>query len=224
MDNLALSYVICLFFSLTASPSVVRLLFMKVIGLTGIFGSGKSTVAGFTKKMGAVVIDADKIVHQLYLPEAEGARRVVSLFGPGMLDTDGRLDRQKLAETVFADKDALAKLNAAIHPLVVQQIKTLLADYNRRRGDTIVVIEAPLLIEAGLVPLTDEVWVTTAPRDTIFRRLNRKYGMPYPAVLARIRAQLPVREQLRHATQVINTDTSPERLKAKVSRLWKKTI
>lgn len=193
---------------------------MKIIGLTGIFGSGKSTVASFLGEMGASVIDADKIVHELYLPEGEGFRAVFSLFGASILDVDGHLDRRKLAKTVFADNESRTKLNAAIHPLVVRQVKALLAEH-RRHHTQIVVVEAPLLIEAGLVPLMDEIWVTTAPREVIFRRLNRKCNMPCSAVLARIHAQLPVQKQLKYATRVINTDTTPELLKSKIGRLWR---
>ncbi len=194
---------------------------MKIIGLTGIFGSGKSTVGGFLGELGAAVTDVDAIVRQLYQPKAEGFRRVISLFGTEVLDADGYLNRNILAGIVFADKAARAKLNAAIHPLVLQETKALLADH-RRRHTSVAVVEAPLLIEAGWVPMVNEVWVTTAPREIIFRRLSQKCGMPPSSVLARIHAQLPVREQIRYATHVINTDTSLERLKTKVKRLWQK--
>ncbi|MCL2149724.1 MAG: dephospho-CoA kinase [Dehalococcoidia bacterium] len=197
----------------------VRLLNVKVIGLTGIFGSGKSTIAGFLKDMGAVIVDADQIVHQLYLPGGSGFQQVVSLFGSAMVDVNCHLDRRKLADIIFADEAARIKLNTAVHPLVTRQLKVLLAEH-RRRHTPVVIVEAPLLIEAGWVPLVDEVWVTTAPREAIFRRLNQKYDMSYSSVLARIHAQLPVREQIRHASQVISTDTSLERLKTKTQRLW----
>ena len=180
-------------------------------------------MAGFLEEMGAVVIDADKIVHQLYLPEAEGFRQVVNLFGASVLDGSNHLNRRRIADIVFADKIVLAKLNAIIHPLVMQQIKLLLMEH-RRRHTSVVVIEAALLIEANWVPMVDEVWVTTAPRAVIMRRLNLKYGMSYSAVLARIHAQLPVREQIKRAAVVVNTDTSPELLKSKVQRLWKSSI
>jgi len=194
---------------------------MKTIGLTGIFGSGKSTVSGFLGELGATIIDTDNIVRQLYQPEADGFRRVVDLFGPDVLDVNGYLDRRKIADIIFEDKIARAKLNAAIHPLVIQQIKALLAEY-RRRQIPIVVAEVPLLIEANLASMVDEIWVTTAPREVIFQRLNRKSGLSCSAILARIHAQLPVREQIRYATRVISTDTSLRHLRSKVQRLWQK--
>ena len=178
-------------------------------------------MAGFLGELGAAVIDADKIIHELYTPGAEGFQQVVAIFGPGIIDAAGNIDRPKLANIIFADKVARAKLDAAVHPLVAQQIQTQLAEL-RRAHAPIVVVEVPLLIEAKLTSLVDEIWVTTAPREVVFRRLSRKCAMPYEAVLARIHAQLPVREQVQYATRIINTDTTVEHLKAKIHRLWKK--
>ena len=195
---------------------------MKIIGITGVFGSGKSTVTGFLKELGAAVIDADAVVHALYKPEGEGTRQVIILFGRGMIVEDGGINRRKLAQAVFTNEEALKKLNAVIHPLAARQVRTLLEEH-RRRHTKVVILEAPLLIEAGWKGLVDEVWVTTAPREVICRRLNRKYGLSPAEVLARIRQQLPVSKQLKHATHAINTDTSLEHLKSKVQRLWQKT-
>lgn len=174
------------------------------------------------KEFGAVVIDADAIVHQLYEPGAEGFRQVVSLFGSNALSETGQIDRKKLARIVFYNPEAMHKLNASIHPLAARQANVLLAEQRRRRA-RVVALEAPLLIEAGWADMVNEIWVTTAPREVIFRRLNRKYGMSCDEVLARIRKQLPVSKQLEHATRVINTDTSLEHLKAKIKRLWEET-
>jgi len=194
---------------------------MKIIGITGIFGSGKSTVGCILGELGAAVIDVDTIVHQLYRPGTEGFQRVTNLFGAEILSSDGCIDRKILAGIVFADKAVRTKLNTAIHPLVLQETKAVLAEH-RRRDVRAAVVEAPLLIEAGWVPMVDEVWVTTASRKIIFRRLSQKCGMPPSSVLARIHAQLPVKEQIKHATHIINTDTSLERLKTKVKTLWQK--
>ena len=196
---------------------------MKVIGLTGIFGSGKSTVAGFLKEQGAAVIYADEVAHQVYEPDTEGWRRLVTLFGRGVLAEDGRIDRGKLGAIVFKDRAALDKLNAAIHPLAAKRVKALLEEY-RRRHTPVVVVEAPLLLEAGWASMTSEVWVATAPREVIFRRLSRERGLSHDAALARIRTQLPVNRQVQQASRVINTDTSLERLRAKIRRLWPKVI
>ncbi len=194
---------------------------MKTIGLTGIFGSGKSTVAAFMADKGAAVIDADGVAHQLYKPGAEGWNQVVALFGQGILTEDRQVDRRKLAAVVFNDRTLLKKLNAASHPLVESRIKALLEEY-RRNHTPLVVVEAPLLIEAGWEKMVDEVWVVTAPREVIFRRLHRKWGLSYEEVVARIRAQMPVSQQIKHAARVIYTDTSLEHLKAKITRLWPK--
>ena len=195
---------------------------MKTIGVTGVFGSGKSTVTACLKEMGAAVIDADAVVHEIYRPHTEGWRQVTALFGNEILAEDNSIDRGRLGRIVFNDPAALKKLNAAVHPLAAQRIKYLLEE-QRRRHAKVAVIEAALLIEAGWDKMVDEIWVTTAPREVICRRLNRKYGLSCPEVLSRIRRQLPVSEQKKHATHVVNTDTSLEHLKSKVQRLFHKT-
>ena len=101
------------------------------------------------------------------------------------------------------------------------ELKTMLEEY-RRKHVPVVVVEAPLLFEAGWADMMDEIWVATAPREVLYRRLSRKWGLSYEEVLARVRMQTPVSRQVKQATRVINTDTSLERLKAKIRRLWPK--
>lgn len=204
---------------MTVPAWLARLWGMKVIGITGLIGSGKSTVASFVKEMGAVVIDADELAHRVYEPGTKGWQSLVSAFGQGILTADGQIDRKRLGEVVFKDAGARIRLNEITHPLITQRVKALLDDY-RRQGAGVVVIEAPLLIEAGWPSMVDEVWLTTAPREVIFRRLKAKRGLSRAQALARIRAQRPVSQQMRYAHRVINTDTSLEKLKARVRRLW----
>jgi dephospho-CoA kinase len=194
---------------------------VKVIGLTGIFGSGKSTVAGFLSELGATVIDADKIVHDLYKLDPECKRRLIEIFGRDIINASGYIDRRRIAAIVFKDRQALDKLNGAIHPLVTRELNARLADL-RRKHIKVVVIEAPLLLEADWERIGNEIWVVTAPRSVICRRLHLKNKMPAEEVLTRIRMQQPVKELLKHASKVINTDTSLSHLKSKVKRLWEK--
>ena len=194
---------------------------MKLIGLTGIFGSGKSTVAGMLSELGAAVIDADTIVHDLYKKDPECRRRLIDIFGRGILNSSGNIDRRRVAEIVFKDSHAMDKLNAAVHPLVTRELNARLAELRRKHAKT-AVIEAPLLLEAGWEHIVDEVWVVTAPRSVICRRLHLKNKMTADEVLTRIRMQQPVKELLKHASEVINTDTSMVHLKSKVQRLWEK--
>ena len=203
---------------------------MKVIGLTGGIGSGKSTVSGFLAGLGAVILDADKVGHEAFKPDTEAWREVVAAFGRQILAPDGDIDRKKLGGIVFGNYEALARLNQIVHPRIYALVKAEIEEY-RRQGVEVVVLEAPLLIEApllleagrpSLVDEVDEVWVTVAPESTVLRRLKEKVGLSEPESLARIRFQLLSEERVRHADVVIDTDCDLDELKARVKELWQK--
>ena len=189
---------------------------MKIIGLTGGIGSGKTTLAGFLKELGVAVIDADKLGHQA-LRESQVRRELVAAFGRGILDSDSQVDRPKLARLVFGYPQQLARLNRITHPRIAQMITDWL-DEHRRQGAGAVVIEAPLLVETGWVDTVDEVWVTVAPRTVVLTRLQQM-GFTRREVLTRLGAQMKPEERLKKADVVINTDTSLEELKARAKEL-----
>ncbi len=204
-----------------ASPAARLSITMRVIGITGTIGSGKSTVAGFLRDLGAKVIDADKIGHEVYLLGSRGWKDVVEAFGKGVLAADSTVDRRKLGEIVFNNPAALANLNCIVRPLIAEEVQARLKELRKKRA-RIVVLEAALLIEAGWGPLVDEIWVTTAPESAIYKRLSAKRELTRAQIQARIEAQLPVKEQLKSATRVIDTNIPLPELKAKVAALWKK--
>jgi len=209
---------------LTTQLSLVRLGGMKVIGLTGGIGSGKSTVSGFLKELGAVVIDADRVGHEVFKPDTEAWREVVAAFGRGILTPDGDVDRRKLGKIVFDNYEALARLNQIVHPRIRAQVKAQIEEY-RRQGVGVVMLEAPVLLEAGrpsLVDEVDEVWVTVAPESTVLKRLKKKLGLSESESLARIRSQLPPEEKIKRADVVIDTDCSLDELKSRVKELWQR--
>ena len=191
---------------------------MKVIGLTGGIGSGKSTVSQFLAELGAVILNADKIGHEAFKPDTEIWREVVAAFGRQILTPDGNIDRKKLGEIVFGNAESLSRLNQIMHPRMYAQIKAQFKEY-RRQGTRVVVLEAPLLLEAGWTPLVDEVWVTTASEATVLKRLKERSGMSQAESLTRIRSQLPSAERIKHADVVINTDCALGELKSKVKEL-----
>jgi len=194
---------------------------MKVIGLTGGIGSGKSTVSQFLEELGAVIIDADKVGHEAFKPDTEAWREVVAAFGTEIVKPGGEIDRNKLGEIVFANPEALAQLNKIMHPRIYALVKALIEEY-RRQGVKVVVLEAPLLLEAGWTSLADEVWVTVAPESTVLKRLKKKLRLSEPESLARIRSQLSSKEKIKHADVAIDTDCSLDELRAKVKELWYK--
>lgn len=203
---------------MTAKLLIARLDGMRVIGLTGGIGSGKSTVAGFLAELGVAVIDADRVGHEVLGKDGEARQQVIDAFGQGVVAPDGKVDRKKLGDVVFGNQEALSRLNRIMHPRISQAVETQLEQY-RRRGMDKVVIEAPLLIEAGWGEKVNEVWLTTAPEAIILKRL-KAMGMSHSESMARIHSQLPDRERRKHADVVIDTDCSLDELKAKVDKLW----
>jgi dephospho-CoA kinase len=215
---------------LTVWLILARLYLMKVIGLTGGIGSGKSTVASFLAELGATVIDVDKLWHQALKSDAELRQEIVAAFGSEILTPGREIDRPKLGQIVFGNHEALARLNNIMHPWVYRAVKTKLEDY-RRRGVKVVVLDMPLLVEvplslkAGQPSLSDEVdevWVTVAPEAVVLRRLRAKSELSQAEARARIRSQLPSEEKIKHADVVIDTDSRLDELEAKVRELWRK--
>ena len=193
---------------------------MKIIGLTGGIASGKTTVAHFLEELGAVVIDADSIGHEVLRSDKAVRRAVVVEFGKGVLSDDGEISREKLGDMVFSSPERLSELNWITHPQIIDRVHALLEKY-RVDGIKTVVLEAALLLEADLNSMVDEVWVTVASEATIIRRLTERTGLSETDALARIRSQLPALERLKHADAVIDTDCPLDELKSRVTKLWR---
>ncbi|MFC2001877.1 dephospho-CoA kinase [Chloroflexota bacterium] len=192
---------------------------MKIIGLTGGIGSGKSTVSQFLAELGAVILDADKIGHEAFRSGSEVWRQVVNAFGKQITNSKGDIDREILGKIVFNNSEARAKLNQIMHPAIYDMVKARLEKY-RRQGVGVSVLEVPLLLEAGWTSLVDEVWVTVAPEAIVLKRLNERTGLSEQESLARIHSQLPSEERIKHADVIIDTDCDLDELKAKVKELW----
>ncbi len=192
---------------------------MKVIGLTGGIGSGKSTVSRFLAETGAAVINADEVAHEALQSDIELQQEIVADFGDQILTAEGRIDRQRLGGIVFTDPDALARLNRIMHPRLLEMVQAQLESYRQQKTE-MVVLEVPLLIEVGWTALVDEVWVTVASEATVLGRLQQQVGLSAKQALARIRAQMPTEERTKHADVVIDTDCSLDELKARVAAKW----
>jgi dephospho-CoA kinase len=193
---------------------------MRVIGLTGGIGSGKSTVAKIFAEHGARVIDADRIGHEIYRPGTPGWKRVVAAFGRDVVAADGTIDRAVLGGKVFADPEARRTLNAIVHPLIGAEIAAQL-EAARAAGEEIpVVIEAALLLDAGWRPLVDAVVVVVAPRERAIEWIQRQRGLAAADVEARIAAQMSDRERRRLADIVIENDAGPAELRAAADAAW----
>ena len=198
---------------------------MLTIGLTGGIGSGKSVVAKMLAEMGATVLDADKVGHEIYLPGGPAYDEVVAAFGKKILAQDGTIDRKLLGPVVFADPAALKRLNAIVHPKMFERMREMVVEIHKRgNGRSPIVIEAAILIEANWGPLFDEIWLVTASRDNVIHRIERDRGLKPEQTEARIRAQLPDDERRKHATLVIENNGTLEELRAKVAEIWRAAL
>jgi len=195
-----------------------------IIGLTGGIGSGKSTVAAMLAELGAIVIDADKVGHEVYLPGTEGFRRVVEAFGRDVVGADGTIDRRILGARVFGDLASLKRLNALVHPLIGDEIRTRLqaavgsADQGGSRRP--IVVEAAIMMEAGW-RFFDRIWVVVVTPETAVTRVIASRGLSRDDVERRIAAQMTNAERERIADLVIRNDGTLDVLRAQVEAAWR---
>jgi dephospho-CoA kinase len=184
------------------------------IGLTGGLASGKSTVARLLAARGATVVDADRLVAELYEPGQPGARAAAELFGPAVLDRRGAVDRARLAGVVFPDPEARRRLERAIHPLVRERFAELARD-----AEGVVVLEATLLVEAGYGPDFDQVVTVEAdPEVRIARAVAR--GMPEVEARRRLLAQGEGEARRAGADRTIHNHGDLAELERQVDALW----
>ncbi len=193
--------------------------FLCTVGLTGGLASGKSSVAGVLAGWGVPVFDADRAVHRLYGPGEGGALAVAALFGSGVLDPDGRVDRVALARTVLEDEEALDRLNRTIHPLVRDEIDLWLQELDT----PIAVVEAALLVETGAASRYDVlVVVACTPQQQLERAVAR--GVPEDRAVSILAAQAPMRVKCDAANVLIDNSGDLEDLEAEVDRAWLKVL
>lgn len=196
---------------------------MKIIGLTGGIGSGKSTVAQYLAELGAAVMELDKVGHEVLKSGSQPFKKVVSAFGKDILNAEGEIDRARLAKRVFKAPEALARLNRIVHPAIDKIINERIAAY-RRQGVKVVVLEAAAMLEAGKAAQVDELWVTTAPEGTVLRRLRERSQYSAAESMERINAQLSDKERIKKADVVIDTGVSLDEVKAKVKAEWRRLM
>lgn len=193
---------------------------MFVIGLTGGIAGGKSTVAAILKDLGAKVIDTDQVAREVVLPGEPAYRDIVAAFGKGIVLPDGQLNRKALGRIVFRDAAARELLNAITHPRIRARVEARLEDLKRTDPGAVVVIEAPLLIEAGMDDMVDAVWVVTAPEGVRLKRLMERDGLSLQEARNRLQAQMEEGERLRYATKIITTGGDFEATRASVLAAW----
>ena len=193
---------------------------MKLIGLTGTIGAGKSTVSARLSKLGAHIVDADLLAHRAAEPGREGAVRIRAMFGPMVFHEDGTLDRKKLAGIVFSDDAAREKLNAALHPIIFSMMEEEIRSYWERDPCGMVVLDVPLLFESGWDAHVEETLVITAREEICLERIMKRDGCTKDAARARILAQMPASEKCARADTVIDNSGTLSELYEQVDRWY----
>ncbi len=180
------------------------------VGVTGGCCTGKSTVANMFSRLGAEVVSADAIVHRLLREDDDVTSAVASHFGDDLQRADGSIDREKLAQIVFTDKNKLRQLTDLLHPKVIREIERFFGSVQREGRSDICVAEVPLLVEAGLLHLYDIIVVVNATYQNQLKRFLEKGGRDQADLDRRIENQMDVTEKLKFAHYVINNDGSIE--------------
>ncbi|MCM8781812.1 MAG: dephospho-CoA kinase [Candidatus Omnitrophica bacterium] len=193
---------------------------MQIIGVTGGFGTGKTTVAKIFKGLGAVVLDADEIAHRAISWHGQVHKKVLRIFGRSILKKNNDIDRKRLGKIVFKNKVLLRKLCNIIHPVVIRGIKEKIKQIQKERAKAVVVLDVPLLIEAGLLGILDRLIVVKANRSVQIKRCKKRTGLSKKEIVARIRAQMPMQEKIRFADFVIDNNGTRNQTKREVKKIW----
>jgi dephospho-CoA kinase len=197
---------------------------MLVIGLVGGIGSGKSVASAMLAELGAEVINADLVGHDVYEPGKPGYDAIVAAFGAGVVGEDGRIDRKKLGPIVFADGAKLERLNAIVHPLIRAELERRIARARAEGRVRAVVVEAAILLEAGWRSLVDQVWVVAARREDVVERLAAQRGMAAAETDARRAKQMTDAERRSAADVVIENVGSLDDLRTRLAGLWQAVV
>lgn len=175
---------------------------MKWIGLTGGIACGKSSVARLLRSQGLTVVDADEVAHQALSPGESSFEQVVHLFGPGILNQEGTIDRKVLGEIVFADKSKLAMLEGIVHPWVRARVSDL-REGLRKKGESLAFYDVPLLFEKRMEDQFNAIVVVACDQNIQLQRLKKRNGFTEAEAQLRLAAQMPLTEKISRASLVV---------------------
>ena len=193
---------------------------MKVIGLTGGAGSGKSAVAGMLAKKGCLYISADRLAREVVERGKPALTEIREAFGLSVITPDGSLDRGRMGEIIFSESDARERLESIIHPRVIVRIKEMIDRVRSEGRYPAAVVEVPLLYESGTEDMMDEVWVVDSTEDTQIRRMMERDGIGEKQARSRLRAQMDPRVRAGMADKVIENNGSLRDLARSVDDAW----
>ena len=195
---------------------------MKVIGLTGGIGSGKSTVTDYLIARGFHVLDADQIAREIVLPGSEMLIQLTSVFGRGIILEDGSLNRKKLGHIVFSDPEKKKTLDGLMHTSILELIHERILQIREEGGHKVIFIDAPLLFETGLHKSVSEIWLTDVDDETRIKRIMARDGMNREEIEKRISAQMTREEKQSLADVILDNTGDQEALYQQIEQLLKK--
>jgi dephospho-CoA kinase len=184
-------------------------------------------VSRVLRELGAPVIDSDLVAKEVVRPGTEAWRELVEAFGDDILLEDRTIDRRKLGDRVFGDPGAVARLNAITHPRIIGEIRERLrkfAEADPKERPPAVVVDAPVLIEAGMVDMVDEVWLVVVDQKTQIQRLMARDHFGVEQALNRINAQIPLEKKKKYADVIIDNTGPVRETRARVRRLWDRIV
>lgn len=196
---------------------------MMVIGLTGGIASGKSTVSAKLKELGAAIIDVDVIARGVVSKGEIAYNRIVQSFGENILLPSGEINRKKLGNIVFSDKEKLALLNSITHPEIINRVKEKIQEY-KAAGKKVIVVDAAILIEMGLYKYVDSVWVVVVDRETQIKRLIERDKFDYKDSENRINSQFTNEVRRKYADVIIDNNKPIEEVRKRIEELWNNIV
>lgn len=194
----------------------------SILGLTGNIASGKTTIGLMLLELGATeYVDADLVVHELYLPGRPLVAQLIAAFGEEIRDAEGGVDRRKLGQIVFGDTQKLRQLESIVHPEVQS---ALIGRMRALPPDGIGVLDAVKLVESGYAPICHGVWLVTCPAEVQLQRLIANRGLSEAEARQRLAAQPPLEPKRAAATEIIDNSGSLDDLRAQVTGAWERFL
>ncbi|NIQ87683.1 MAG: dephospho-CoA kinase [Deltaproteobacteria bacterium] len=197
---------------------------MLKVGLTGGIASGKSTVSEAFARLGAKVLDADKVAREVVLPGQPAWLKLQQAFGPEYFLPDGEVNRSKLRRLVFADPEERDKLNAIVHPEVMTAINRRFEQLTTSAQDAVVVVDVPLLLEVGVAHRFDRVIVVYVTENVQIERLMQRDGITKEEATEALRAQMPLSQKVEAADFVIDNSGTRDETQAQVEKVWQELL
>lgn len=196
---------------------------MRIVGLTGGIGSGKSTVTDYLISKGFHVLDADKIAREIVMPGSDMLIELASVFGEGILQEDGSLDRKQLGDMVFSDAEKKKILDRLMHTRILELIHERILQFREETEHAkVIFIDAPLLFETGLSKSADEIWVIDADDETRIRRIMARDGLEREEILKRFQSQMTREEKNSRADVILDNTGDHDALYRQIDELLKK--